>query len=380
MTIHKEELIRLLTEKTEMSPEDIEQQLDELRERILDASNRGKALEIKGFGLFYFDESGKLAFRPADQLDNEINFNYAGMEPVEIDPSRTSALNDSEQDDTTPREEQAEEFAEADEPEDEDDIFGISKTLSAAEEAGTEPFGKLFGKDTDEPESTDEPDSEPKKQDKPKKAGTAPAAAKKGTQKKAAAPRKKTRDPMNTIIVVVIAAVLVFVGYFVITELTAPPQQNGSEMSQQVEEPDNPPATAEQDITESGEPEELTEVEPTDGDPSSASENSEAEKDEDPAEAEPENDRFGLYGELSETDGRVYTIVVHSLRQSSVAERTADELRNEGFRTSIRERTVDGQTVYRVGIGQFPDVETAQQEAATLPDPFKNQHFIQRLQ
>jgi len=87
-----------------------------------------------------------------------------------------------------------------------------------------------------------------------------------------------------------------------------------------------------------------------------------------------------LYGELAETEGDIFTIVVHSLESQNVASRTADELRSDGFRISVTEVNVDGQTYYRVGIGQFPTVQEALQEATTLPDPFNNQNFIQRLQ
>jgi len=63
MTIDRDELINLLVEKTGMNRDEIEKQLSELTSRIMDAANRGKALEIKGFGLFYFDEDGELTFR-----------------------------------------------------------------------------------------------------------------------------------------------------------------------------------------------------------------------------------------------------------------------------------------------------------------------------
>ena len=62
MKIDKNKLIDLLVEKTEMGREEVEDQLDQLIERILDAAKRGKALEIKEFGVFYFDEEGELSF------------------------------------------------------------------------------------------------------------------------------------------------------------------------------------------------------------------------------------------------------------------------------------------------------------------------------
>lgn len=387
MTINREQLVRLLTEKTDMTQDEVEQQLDELTSRILEAANRGKALEIKGFGLFYFDESGELAFRASDQLDREINFNYAGMEPVELDPSRTPGKTQAGATDGKSQEKEEEDDGE--DPEEtvaEDDVFGIGKTLSGSvdEDADPEPFGKLFGEEPIESEADDSPGATAEKQEEPKKAGTAPAAKTRATAKKVK--QKKARDPMTTIILVVVAAVVLFIGYFVITDLTQAPESQTAGDTEQVEEPDDPPASTEQDITEAVEPDELSDVEEPAGDSESDSNGSGSGEDQtretqpESEEQETQSEPYGLYGDLSDTDGRIYTIVVHSLRRSSVAEETADDLRDEGYRTSVRERSVDGRTVYRVGIGQFPDIETAQKEAAGLPEPYKNQHFIQRLQ
>lgn len=390
MTIDKDELINQLMEKTGIDRVKVEEQLDELTSRIVDAANRGKALEIKGFGLFYFDEEGELTFRASDQLDTEINFTHAGMKPIEVEPSKSgSSLSGKELPEETEDEVDDETLSmqdtssdsdtpdEADDDYDLEDIFSIKKTLSADEgekeedkddSAVPEPFDKLIQDEPDEIKPV--PDAQPK--DKVKKAGTAPAHKASSASKSKKKAETKSRDPMTTVIFVVLAAVFLFAAYFVFTEFLDPPEQPETTQQQDIEI-ENPPATAERDITEATEPEEPEPEqvpEPRD-DPEPLN---------DPVDEVIATDPYGLYGELAETEGDVFTIVVHSLESQNVANRIADNLRSDGFRTSITEANVDGQTYYRVGIGQFPTVQEALQEATTLPDPFNNQNFIQRLQ
>jgi len=368
MTINREKLISLLVEKTGMDRKNIEQQLDDLTSRIMDAANRGKALEIKGFGLFYFDEDGNLAFKASDQLDSEINFAHAGMEPVELSPAKTGS-DPASKDDNKPEDDEKDTAEEESDP---DDVFGIRKTLAGTSDENdsedSAPLGNLFRGES--------PDTkpEPKSKEAATKTGTAPAKKpqKQNTPKRK--PAAKSRDPMNTIIVVVLAAVLLFAAYFVFTEYLNAPEQTASQTAeQQTLVPENPPAATERDITESAEPEDPEPVQVPE------SEN-EPEPLDDTIDEVTTTDPYGLYGELADTQGDLFTIVVHSLRDRGVADRTADELRQDGFRISVNERIVDGQTYYRVGIGQFPTIREAQQEATTLPDPFNNQNFIQRIQ
>lgn len=386
MTIDKDELINLLMEKTGMDREKVGKQLDELNSRIVDAAKRGKALEIKGFGLFYFDEDGELTFRASEQLDTEINFTHAGMKPIEIEPSKSgSALSGKEVPEETEDELGAETESmqtagpdtpasdqdEADDDADLEDIFGIEETLSADKKEKEEdkddsevpePFDKLIQDEPDE----EKPVPKPQTEEKVKKAGTAPAQKVSPTAKAKKKAETKSRDPMTTIILVVLAAVFLFAAYFVFTEFMDPPEQPETAQQQDIEI-ENPPATAERDITEATEPE--------DPEPEQV-----PEPEDDPVDEVMTTDPYGLYGELAETEGDVFTIVVHSLESQNVANRTANDLRSDGFRISISEAEINGQTYYRVGIGQFPTVQEALQEATTLPDPFNNQNFIQRLQ
>ena len=364
MTINREKLVQLLVEKTNMKKSEVEAQLNELTKRILDAAHRGKALEIKGFGLFYFDEKAELSFKPSEQLDSEINFQYAGMEPVELKPSQRAAPK-SEAEGSAAGEKDFEKTGDKKkEPESEDDVFGIGKTLSAKSEdddKSSEPFGRLF----------QDPSSEikPQKKDEVKKKGTASGKKAPKTDQPKKARKKTKRDPMATIIVVIVGVVVLALGYLLISDYLGAPEPDAAETQQQVQT-EEPPVTAEQDITDTEEPIEPEQVEEV-GPPAD-------ESDETPADAQPDN--YGLYGSYVEISEPEFTIVVHSLRNAELAEITAEELRQEGYRTSVTQRTVDGQVVYRIGIGQFESIQSAMAEAETLPDPYRNQNFIHRLQ
>lgn len=388
MIIDREKLIHLLMEKTEMEKLEVESQLDELTNRILDAARRGKALEIKQFGLFYFDEEGNLNFDVSEQLDKEINFQYAGMEPVELRPPRKTDESDrskTEEDLEEDIEDDKEpafsndQSAAPDEPEDADDLFGIGKTLKGnindeESEEKAEPFEKLF--------QSKSSDIEPKEKEELKKAGTTPAKetpepreTPQVTDKK---PAKDSRDPMNVIIFIVLGIVAVVMGYLLIIEYLDAPEQPET-AQQQVTEIEEPPVTAEQDITDPAEPEALEQVELPEDLPETG-ESEAPETTDDTQDETPDDDRYGLYGDFTEGSGDEFTIVVHSLDERSIAEQTADEFRQDGYRANVTERTVDGRLFFRVNLGQFPSIQSAQEEAAALPAPFNNQYFIQRLQ
>jgi len=378
MTINRDKLVKLLVEKTEMSVSDVETQLDELINRIIDAARRGKALEIKGFGLFYFDEEGELSFKPSDQLDKEINFQYAGMEPIDLKSGKTAPTPKSEEKKTEAKagspvqpgsgKGKADKKEEQPAKESGDDVFGIGKTLTqqdaGEDDRGSDPFGKLF---RDEPTG-----AKPQKKEEIRKAGT--TSGKKstaaGTPKKKPAGKKK--DPMMLIILIILAVIAIPVGYMIITEYLEAPEP-AAEQTEQTIEPTEPPVTAETDVTEPEEPATLDEVEVAEPSPAA---------DEETVETAPDSEfeRYGLMGEIVEAEGDEFSIVVHSFQTRNQAENTAESLRQEGYRTSVTERIVNDSIVFRVGIGQFPSVQAAQNEAENLPEPYRNQNFIQRIQ
>jgi len=373
MKINKEKLIQLLVAKTDLKQAEVEAQLDELINRILEAANRGKALEIKDFGLFYFDEEGELSFKAADQLDQEINFQYAGMEPVELKPAK------KKKDKTAKKEIPGEPEPDLDDDEEKKsdpsvkgDVFGIGRTLSTKkEEQDLEkdekddepetigPFEKLF----------QDPSAEikPQKKETLYKAGTSAKKKSPVKNKPSRTDKKKSRDPMKIVIVIILGLVVLSVGYLMLSDYLSAPEPTTTEIAEPtpIEEP---PVTAEPDVTETEEPAEQEQV---------------AEMEDfvaDEQDTPPEADRYGLYGDYVEATGIDYTIVVHSLPTLDHAEQTAEELRQEGYRTIVMQRTIDDRAVYRVGLGQFETIQAALSEAESLPEPFRNQNFIHRIQ
>jgi nucleoid DNA-binding protein len=382
MTINREKLIQLLVEKTGLSKADAETQLDELTSRILDAASRGKALEIKDFGLFYFDEDGQLCFKASDQLDTEINYQYSGMEPVELKPAnkfQTPAAKEDKTEETEPQKpEEIKKETEKTEPRDKSDIYGIGRTLAGksesdgpeTDEPGTEgksdPFEKLF----------QNPSAEIKpRPEEIRKAGTSPKKETAIKDNSSGSVKKKSRNPMTMIIVIILGFVVLTVGYLLLSEYLEAPEPAATETTETVPL-DEPPAEAEADVTETEEPAEQEEVVEGEEMVADDTETDNA----DGTVTTPEEERYGLHGNYVEASGDEFTIVVHSLPNRRLAEETAEELRQEGFRTTVTERVVNDRVVFRVGIGQFETLQSALSESETLPEPYRNQNFIHRIQ
>jgi len=86
-----------------------------------------------------------------------------------------------------------------------------------------------------------------------------------------------------------------------------------------------------------------------------------------------------LRGTLNNNIESGYTIVVHSLRVEQKAENRRQNLQQAGFRALVNQAMVEGTTYYRVGIGQFETVESAQQAISDIPQEFQDNNFIKRI-
>ncbi len=111
------------------------------------------------------------------------------------------------------------------------------------------------------------------------------------------------------------------------------------------------------------------------------------EEDEDETEPEeteeepeqPETDEWGYRGDYVEIDD-YYTIVVHSIRSRSSAEAEYEKIADQEFRATLNSYTPEDQEErWRVGIGQFANVDEAVEAAEELPEPWKDYHFIIRI-
>ncbi|MEX2462955.1 MAG: SPOR domain-containing protein [Balneolaceae bacterium] len=332
MKIDKNKLVELLVEKTNMDKKKIEAQLDQLTERILDAANRGKALEIKEFGLFFFDQNSELKFEPSDELTTEISFKYAGMKPVEMKPERDANI---------PAE--IETFIPTD---DENNVKVISKST---QDKSTEP-------------KKETPNKDPQKKSTPIK----PSAV-----RNKSLPRKRDNS--------LLWGFLAFLGVLLIgawiyymqpaepipvaeTETEISPEQPISDMDTEGNDPEIDQST--DDLPENTEP-----------DPP-AEEQSEP----DDVELEMESELYGLTGDWVNDVNNAYSIVIHSFYREQRANEVAANYINDGYRTMVTSRVVNDLDVYRVSLGQFESIEDAQNSAKTLPEPFNTENFIQRIQ
>ncbi|TVQ06083.1 MAG: hypothetical protein EA359_01675 [Balneolaceae bacterium] len=376
MKIDKQKLIELLVNKTGMQTKEVEKQLDQLIVRILDATNNGKALEIKDFGLFYFNESGELKFDPADELSAEISFKYAGMKPIEIQPDRdTSIATDEEDDIFSVTDESGDKVTDESMPEPDELIF--------KEEKKKKPLMiELF--DDDEAEAEDEDFdflSDLPEEPKPKKAEE--------KEKLAAAKIRMQRTPerrqSNTGIWVIVAILLISIiaaGLYiwmsgtsettpegqqaVVTPQAQPGTQQLTDITDDITQPEETIATNESETEIDTEPVPETTVQPQPV-PEQQS-------------IPPDQPMYGLMGVLNPQAVNSYSIVLHSFTEEPTAINTANQLGMEGYRAQVTTRTVANNTMWRVSVGQFESLADAQAAANRLPTPYNTQNFIHRIQ
>lgn len=361
MKIDKQKLVELLVEKTSMEEKKVRSQLDQLIERIIDAAKRGKALEIREFGLFYFDEDGELKFNPSEELSTEISFKYAGMKPVELKPERDTS------------------FPEADEEDDLEDFDFLSDITTD---------------DTNVYPDTEEEQGVFVAQEKP-------AEKEKSTTLKS--PKFQAKKRSGSIIwvfaAIVAVAALVLAYLYFIGSLSTTTQQPSPAVTQvepeelnTIDEDERLPTESENGdesaaVTENQTQESETPETETDIDIESSVEPPEEIIPSDPAE--PANEMevsvedqplYGLKGAVMEAANRGYSIVLHSFTEEPNARSTSEELTQQGYRSIVNSRTVGDRTMWRVSVGQFETLQDAQQATSNLPEPYNTQNFIQRIQ
>ena len=336
MTIDRTKLIELLIEKTNLSTEEVETQLEQLIERILDAAERGKALEIKEFGLFFFDQEGDLKFEPSEELSTEISFKYAGMKPVELKPERNTAI---------PAEDDS-----IDSINDEDDVIVVPKSESKS--------------------SPVKPETTPK---------TIPAAKSKSTSKPVSKqPIRKKRDRSAVWALLAFFAVLFIGALIYFNRQVDPIPEDTAAVSNAI--PEEYEIIDAPGMISNGDPDLENDELSTDA-PTQEPVTNELNAEQIPAASVPlQNQIYGLTGEVVEEANSGFSIVVHSFFNEVRATEVAENFRAEGYRVQVTTRVIDGQDVWRVSLGQFESIPDAQEAAETLPEPINENNFIQRIQ
>lgn len=344
-----------------MEQEEVEKQLQQLIERIKDAANRGKALEIKEFGLFYFDEDGELKFDAADELSTEISFKYAGMKPVELKPERDTSIPS---------------FEEEQEEEDLDD-FDFLTDLT----------------EEDDDDKVDEETSDDFFMEEPETIGDEEQTAKKTPFKSKKIPPRRGNNAMVWVVAAVILLAVIIGGYFYLmgpslpdTQQTSPAltQDGLNSSSENLQEQEQAVTTDEETDLSASEPE--NSIEENTVETESIVQTPQEIIPTDPAEPETDNQvstnqsLYGLQGSVLAEANNGYSIVVHSFNSEENAQEAASSLRDDGYRAIVSSRTVSDRTMWRVSVGQFETLTDAQAATSQLPSPYNTQNFIHRIQ
>ena len=384
MTIDKEQLISLLIDKTGLEREKVEDQLQELVSRIQQAAEEGKSFEVEGLGTFQMQE-GDLQFEPTDILETEINNKYAGMKPIELigafkEPEGEEIPDmDNQQDDqdkvwafdgdAVERKEPAEEpLMETSDAEDE--------MHEEPEQEAEEDFVSEAQEDEQPEESVEEQSAEVTEEDD--RVAEEPKETEKEEPAKVAA-EEETDDPIGRFLVAAIVVIAIGLGgWFVYDVGLSSTSERSSQASNPAQQSSNIPAQQTKD----------TQNEQTPLNQSSEQVQPEGQVNSEPEEelevttqegTDAEQPTYGLRGTLNNNVDSGYTIVVHSLRVEQKAENRRQNLQQAGFRALVNRATVDGTTYYRVGIGQFETVESAQQAIPDIPEEFQDNNFIKRI-
>lgn len=349
MVIDEGKLTALLVEKTGSSKEEIQQQLSQLKQQIIDAAESGRQFHVEGFGTFGQDE-GSLYFEPASQLKTEINQKYAGMKPIELMAAfkETGAGVPVEEITTEPP---VKKKPAARKPE-------KSKKTTRKKEKKKEPVAAPLASS-----------SAKKKKTKQK------PAAKAGKKKKVASGAK--REESDTIGTVLVAAVVIIAilagGWFLYDSGVFSTSGSNNNLDgvpadttgQNIDQPTQP--IAGDSVSSSGMATDSTEQNTTND--VSANE----------PIADGSNATYGLKGSVNEQAENAYTIVIHSFRLQSTVQEIADSLNQQGYRTVLFEGIANGESRWRLGLGQFENIEDAQAAVQELSAPYKENHFIKRI-
>ena len=401
MTVNRSSLVESLVQKTGLEQDQVEEQLNLLIEKVQTEIEKGKEYQAGGLGTFY-PEDGEIVFKPEENLATEINYKYAGMKPIELigafkevsgaaderisaGESAAGPASDIEEYSeaiASEEEEPAEELATGfnpveDEAEEEKEAAPVEQKAEAIDSPDEPAEEHIEQKDMEPEQSEDlavskpapEPESEPE-----------PSKKKYRPQKK-----EETADPIGKMLVAAVIIMAIGVsgwmfydlGYFgsdanntgnTVTESRS--DQNLGVIGEESEDPEDNKSGA--DSVNSG---------------GVAGKNESSEQNEQNSISNvssiAEESRQSIYGLRGGASPRVedgYTIVVHSLRDEAKVRKLNEQLQKEGYRTVISQASIMDTTFWRLGLGQFKTIKDATEASQKLPDPYRSNHFIKRIQ
>ncbi len=357
MVIDKRKLTALLVDKTGMSKQTVEEQLNELIQEVQDAADAGRDFIIEGFGTF--TQRNDAAYFEADEVfQTEINQKYAGMKPIEI----MSSFKESRAGMPAEMTKQASPAEESLKP---------KKKGKTQQAAGSPAFSQANSQKLTDRNIAKENANRPKKSVNDSFSQSEEPSAE-NVRKSTGQNETGTTGIFSIAIVVIIAILLAAwlcynMGLFAsenttnsrsVTEgaVSSYKFQNENKMQEAAILSHNNRFQAEQmEANESVSP------------------------DNDFKSTDSNNALYGLKGALNSDAMDGYTIVIHSLRNESLALDTKNSVQEQDYRAIIMKEMVDGRFQWRVALGQFKTISEAQKAAQTLPAPYKSNHFITRM-
>lgn len=403
MTVNRKKLVDLLVDKTGFEKAEVEDQLLLFMDQLKSELAEGKDFKVPGLGTFSIEDE-EVVFTAEEKLATEVNYKYAGMKPLEMigaykeTPDVASEIISAKETETGKEpvpgvEEYSEEMAPTYDAEDETEVFeqiAAEGETEKIEEVSSNEEKIIEEKPVEQEPVTAEKAPEPEEeQAEPAASKTKDkAVASSGLSKKISS--KPGRDSSDVLGKILVAAVIVIalglsgwmfydLGYFGGSSNGSQGRepvsqsrvgQNLSTVPDQQGEAEDNKAAADSVINGKAEESNKTSEQDQSNSTSSVTGIAEASR----------QSVYGLRGGASPRVKDGYTIVVHSLRDESKVQKLNQELQQQGYRTVISRASIMDTTFWRLGLGQFKTIDDAKEASMKLPDPYKSNHFIKRIQ
>ena len=427
MILKDEQIVDQLLKQTGLSRREIESHLAELKKHLSNIDD-DERIELPELGEF-IKTGESLRFVPSVELEAEINYKYAGMQPLEIveankqtvEPS-TAEMPPDETEKPISSEEKTEDEqaidAELTEEEDADGEIEVredteqGKSTETEDTKPTKKYGEgereaelkkqqdKFTKSVKHEDNRAQPTEDDKQVDANKKqtekdqpvlnSGNTKKSSKSRRKRNVYNPQDKSQKEsifslLNTIIAIIIIGGIVFLIY----KFDSIKENRRARLNQQTEQtqrPENEEQTNSNQATlnngtGSGTPTgEDADTDTDSGSEKDISSESSASKPADQNAMKSSASAYGLYGnnQTEKPDGG-YTIIVYSLKNKAAALNRQSTL-SKNYRAFLLPYTLDsGDTSWRVGLGRFRTVDDALAAADSLKEPYKNNNFIKRI-
>lgn len=407
MTVKNKNLVDLLSQKTGLEQKEAEDRLRQLVEYIETEIQKSEACSIGGLGTFNL-RNDKLDFEADDDLALEINYKYAGMKPIEligaykdlpdasvIPPVDVDVTESEEEDEKLPETVPEEPVSGVEKLETEADPVAEEDTEQSESVADVKPGEVSTGIDKNlEPESEPEEEHILRTEDKPKtetKISSSDASEEWKPKSKFRQREKDTDSIGKWLVAAVIVIALGLSGWLVYDMglLNGGTNETASNVSESPSVEKLEPGTDPNGDGAALDPSGAEDLDVNE-DPAVADNESEQSTSEQDGQnrtssvasiaEESRQSVYGLRGGATPEVNDGYTIVIHSMRNEVRIRRVNTELQQQGYRTIVFGAEVMDTTFWRLGLGQFKTVEDALKAAATLPEAYRQNHFIKRIQ